>query len=272
MADQIVDAVESYDPSVTSILNKLPGKRIDAYIRKVSSRGIPQQGETTGGYTEGYAHLSHIPLFSLYSEEQHKILAKKWGETSKWQDWGNKDLDLQTKATIKGMEIMGGGHGTITTVKWMTRTIGGLETMAAGMAMEQNQLVVITRWIVPARPGTLAWLVDVFEHRWLDPNSTRGKMSKISGNAILLKPGLPTDGKVTFKVFDTQAKGMKSQKTWSKKRGIEASCDAVVLVVDGGAADVPLEMVARFQRVCSIWEGREMQKRFEDQWKVPILR
>jgi hypothetical protein len=92
-------------------------------------------------------------------------------------------------------------------------------------------------------------------------------MSKVSGNAILLKAGLPTDGKVTFKVFDTEAKGMKSQKTWSKKRGIEASCDAVVLVE--GGIDVPLEMVARIQRVCSIPEGREVQKRFEDQWRVP---
>ncbi|OQV08703.1 hypothetical protein CLAIMM_12931 [Cladophialophora immunda] len=269
MADQIVDAVESYDPSASSILNKLPGKRLDAHIRKVASRGIPAQGETTGGYVEGYAHLSHIPFFSLYSEEQRKILAKKWGDTSKWNDWGKKDVDLQTKATLKGMELMGGGHGTLTTVKWMTRTIAGLETMAAGMVVEQNQLVVITRWIVPVRQG-VPWLVDVLEHRWLDPNSTRGKMSKISGNAVLLKPGLPTDGKVTFKVFEHEAKGLKSQKTWSKKRGMEASCDAVVLI-DGGV-DVPLEMVARFQRVCSLYEGREMQKRFEDQWKVPILR
>ncbi|KIX98680.1 uncharacterized protein Z520_05981 [Fonsecaea multimorphosa CBS 102226] len=270
MADQIADAVESYDPSASSILNKLPGKRIDAYIRKVSSRGIPEQGETTGGYAEDYAHLSHIPLFPLYSEEQRKILAKKWGETSKWQDWGKQDLDMKTKLTMKGMDMMGGGHlGTVTATKWLVRTIGGLETMAASVAVDQNQLVVITRWIVPARQGT-PWLVDVFEHRWLDPNSTRGKMSKVSGNAVLLKPGQPTDTKVTFKVFDNEAKGMKSQKTWSKKRGIEASCDAVILVE--GGVDVPLEMVARFQRVCSVFEGREMQKRFEDQWKVPILR
>ncbi|KIW79964.1 hypothetical protein Z517_06579 [Fonsecaea pedrosoi CBS 271.37] len=271
MADQIVDTIESQDPSASSILDKLPGRRIDAYIRKVASQGIPQQGETTGGYSEGYAHLAHIPLFPLYSEEQHRIMAKKWGDTGKWHDWGKQDLDLQTKATIKGMELMSGGHGTISTVKWMTRTKGGLDALAANMAVEQNQLVVITRWILPVQQG-VPWLVDVLEHRYLDPNSTRGKMSKISGNAVLLKHGLPADGKVTFKVFgDTQAKGIKSQKTWSKRRGIEASCDAVVLVVEGGV-DVPLHMVARFQRTCSIFEGREMQKRFENQWRVPILR
>ncbi|EXJ76556.1 uncharacterized protein A1O5_01064 [Cladophialophora psammophila CBS 110553] len=145
-----------------------------------------------------------------------------------------------TKATIKGMELMGGGHGTVSTVKWLGRTIAGLDAMAAAK---------------------------------VEAGSTRGKMVKISGNTILLKASQPTDGgKVTFKVLDTQAKGMKSQKTWSKKRGREASCDAVVLVDGGGAVDVLLEMVARIQRVCSIWEGREMQKRFGDQWRLPVLR
>jgi len=94
-------------------------------------------------------------------------------------------------------------------------------------------------------------------------------MAKTAGNAILLKAGLPTDGKMTFKVFNTEAKGLKSQKTWSKRRGIQGSCDAIMLV-DGGA-EVPLEMVARIQRVCSIVEGREMQKQFENKWRVPVF-
>jgi len=94
-------------------------------------------------------------------------------------------------------------------------------------------------------------------------------MAKVSGNAIFLKPGQPTDGMVTFKVLDNEVKGMKSQKTWSKKRGIGAPCDAIVLV-DGGV-DIPMGMVVRFQRMSSIFEGRKIQKRFEDKWKVPLL-
>lgn len=76
MAEQIVDAVESYNPSVASILNKLPGKRIDAHIRKVAAAGIPEQGEQTGGYTYAYAHLSHLPLFPLYSDAQHELMVR----------------------------------------------------------------------------------------------------------------------------------------------------------------------------------------------------
>ncbi len=104
---------------------------------------------------------------------------------------------------------------------------------------------------------------DSFFHRTEMGCSTRAKMAKVSGNALLLKPGLGSNEKVTFKVLGTEAKGIKSQKTWSKKRGIECSCDAVVLVASG--VDVPLEMAVRIQRACSIVEGREMQKRFEDQ-------
>lgn len=100
-------------------------------------------------------------------------------------------------------------------------------------------------------------------------------MAKVSGNAILLKPGLSTTDakngrKVSFKLFDnTQVKGLKSQKTWSKKSGIEASCDSVILV-DAGV-EIPLDMAARILRTCSVFEGREMQKRFEQGWMVPLL-
>lgn len=88
-------------------------------------------------------------------------------------------------------------------------------------------------------------------------------MARFSGNAILLKAGFLDDGKVRFKVFDTEAKATKTQKTWSKKRGIECSCDAVTLI--DGRREMPLDIVARIPRVCSIVEGREMKKRFEDQ-------
>ena len=100
--------------------------------------------------------------------------------------------------------------------------------------------------------------------------STRGKICKLSGNAILLKTGLPTDSKATFKVLDAEVKGVKGQKTWSKKRGIEALCDTVTLV-DGGT-EVHLKMAARIQRTCSVVEQRELAKRYEDQWRVPIAR
>ena len=169
MADQLVDAAQSYNPSASSILNKLPGKHIDSYIREVATRGIPQQGEQTGGYTQAYAHLSHLPLFPLYSDEQQKIMAKKWGDSSKLRDFGTQDLSTTEKAKLKVTEHMTGSHGMMSSGKWMARTIVGLEMMAANMAVEQMELIVFTRWIAPARQG-VAWFVDVLENRWLDPN------------------------------------------------------------------------------------------------------
>ena len=80
--------------------------------------------------------------------------------------------------------------------------------------------------------------------------SKRGKMAKVTGNALLLKPGLSTSDKVTFKVLGMEANGIKSQKTWSKKRGIESSCDALVRVA--GGVDVPLEMAARIVLVANV--------------------
>src|ERR1700743_428330 len=96
-------------------------------------------------------------------------MAKEWGDCSSLHDFGTRDLSVKDKVTITAMEHMGGGHGTVSTVKWLGRTIGGLEVMAANMAVEQNQLVVATRWIVPSQQG-VPWFVDVFEHRYLDPN------------------------------------------------------------------------------------------------------
>ncbi|KAJ9612337.1 hypothetical protein H2200_003934 [Cladophialophora chaetospira] len=274
MADLAADAAQSYNPSASSLLDKLPGKRVDAYIREVTSRGMPQQGMQTGGYTQAHTHLSHIPLFPLYSEEQRKTMVEKWGDSSNLRDFGKQDLGMKEKLTFKAMDHMGGGGqgiGTLSAMKWMGRTVVGLEVMAANMAVEQIQIVVFTRWVVPVRQG-VPWFVDVLENRYADPNSKRAKMAKVSGNALLLKPGVGTNDKVTFKLLGMEAKGLKSQKTWSKKRGIESSCDEIVLVAGGVDVDVPLEMGARIQRACSVLEGRETQKRFEDQWMVPLLR
>lgn len=193
-------------------------------------------------------------------------MAKKWGDTSNLHDFMAQDVDLKTKATVKAMELVSHGHGTTSAVKWLGRTVGGLETLAASMAVEQNQIVVFTRWTVPDQGG-IPWFVDMLETRWLDPDSTRGKMAKVSGNAIVLKHNHPST-KITFKVHDTVAKGLKSQKAWSKKRGVEALCNSLVLVENSGG-EVPLMVVARIQRHASIVESREVIKRFEDKWTVP---
>jgi hypothetical protein len=60
MAGQLVDSLSSDQPSLTSILNKLPTKRIDARIEAAAEARIPEKGQQTGGYDSAYSNLAHL--------------------------------------------------------------------------------------------------------------------------------------------------------------------------------------------------------------------
>ena len=62
--------VPSIDPTdALKIGDRLLGSKLDAAIKRAASETAPpQQGEQTGGYYESYAHLSHIPMFPLYTQ------------------------------------------------------------------------------------------------------------------------------------------------------------------------------------------------------------
>lgn len=166
------------------------------------------------------------------------------------------------------MEHMSGGGGTVSALKWCARTVAYLDVTAAKVGVEQIKLIIFTRWAVPTPQGK-PWFVDMLENHWPDPNSKRAKMAKVEGNAVLLKARVPNDDKVTFKLLGTEAKGLKSQKTWSKRWHVERPCEAIS-VLEGGM-EIPMQIVARIERICSNVEGREMEKRFEKQWSVPTL-
>ena len=90
----------------------------------------------------------------------------------------------------------------------------------------------------------------------------------------MLKAGLASssakeDSKVTLKLLKTDAKGLKSQKLWTKGWNSDP-CEMVTFVGDDGK-EVPMEIVARLQRTCSSLEAHEVQKRFSKQWNVPVL-
>jgi hypothetical protein len=274
MADQILDSVDSAPPSGRSpftLLNKLPTKRIDAAIASAAESGLPEQGEQTGGYTLSYAHLSHLPLFSLYSEAQQDLLVKKQAfkeRMVKQMDANDPDKLLSGSQRLM-MNIFGhlsGTGGVISMKRWERRLIGA-NVVTSNMVTEQSKLVVFTRWTVPNTHETL-WFVDVLEQRFLDPNR---KLSKVSGNAVMLKvapSGAKKDSKVTLKLPETDAKCLKPQKMWTKWRNF-APCDAITFIGEG--EEVPMEIVARIQRTCSILEAQELQRRFEKEWNVPVL-
>jgi hypothetical protein len=270
MADQLVDSFTPSGPSATSILSKLPTKRLDAVITEAAESDIPEQGEQTGGYTQAYAHLSHLPLFPLYTQDQLDLLAKKQAMKErkvKHMDANDPDklLSNSQKATLSVMGHLSGA-GSVVGVKRFERRLQGVGVVASNFTMEQNKLVVFTRWTVPALPTP--WFVDIIEHRFLDPKKGMG------GNNVLLKAGLAPSGtkkdsKVTLKLLKTDAKGLKSQKLWTKRWNFDP-CEAVVFVGDDGK-ELPMEIVARLQRACSTVEAHEMLKRFDKQWVVPLL-
>lgn len=271
MADQIVNSVTSSGPSPISMLNRLPTKRIDAAIAAAAESGIPEQGEQTGGYTPTYAHLSHLPLLPLYSQAQHDLLAKQQARKEllvKRMDATDPDklLSGSQKATLSVIGFLSGGGSIVGAKRWERRLVGA-NVITTNKMMEQHKLVVFTRWTIPTMQGT-PWFVDVLEHRFLDPSG------KMGGNVVMLKAGLAPsstkkDSKITLKLLKTNAKGLKSQKLWTKRWNFDP-CEGVTFISDDGK-EVPMEIVARLQRACGTLEAHEVQKRFEKQWVVPVL-
>jgi len=271
MADQIFDSFAPSGPSPDSILNQLPTKRIDAAITAAAEADIPEQGEQSGGYNPAYAHLSHLPLFALYSQAQQDLLAKQQAR-KQWKvermDANDPDklFSSRDKAALSVLGHLSGGANIVSMKRW-ERRLQGAGVVTANMVMQQKQVAVFTRWTMPNTQGT-PWFVDVLEYRLLD------QRSKMGGNPVSLKVGLPPSGtkkesKATLKLLKTDAKGLKSQKLWTKRWNFD-SCEAISFVGDDGR-EVPMEIVARLQRPCSSLESHELQKRFDKQWIVPVL-
>ena len=172
------------------------------------------------------------------------------------------------KAGFSALAPLTGGASPVGAKRFERRLIGA-SVMSANFTLSQNKLIVFTRWTVPG--ATTAWFVDVFEHRFLDPGGSKIK----SGNGVVVKAGFSAplggkkEGKVTLRLLKTEAKGLKSQKVWTKMWNSE-HCEALAFVGEDGV-EVPMEMVARVQRTCSSVEALEMQKRFEKQWIVPVI-
>lgn len=274
MADTVLNTLESSSSPLSSILSKLPGKRIDARIRENAAGGIPDQGELTGGYWKDYTHLSHMPLLPLHSDAQLELMAKEYYKNNDAQQWdrlkeyGNQPIPLGVQLAFKGMDLAGGGFGSLSTIQWVGRTIALASTSAGKWSVDQDKVAVFTRWAIHLTnqpPG----FVDVLEFHWTDPNSKRAKMAKTGGNAILLKAGLPERQSISFKVLECEVTNLKDQKLWSKRWGVKQLCESISSVHDG--KEVPMAIVAKIQRNCSIVEREEIEKRFTKHWRVPVL-
>lgn len=276
--DHISNVLDTHSPSPFSLLSHLPQiKRADAAIARAAKTGIPEQGEQTGGYAEPYAWLSHLPLLPLYSDKQHDLLAKQQSRKERLvADMDRNDPDKLLTAGQRGLLSVVGhlsGGGSVVSVKRFERRLIGANVMSSGLMMKQHKLATFTRWTIPGPRGEVEYFVDVLEHRFIESNN---KLT--SGNIVALKVGLPPRGsngkkkdeaKVTLRLFQTEAKDVKSQKTWKKSCNSEP-CEAVSVVRDDGQEQA-MVIVARIQRACSTIEIQEIIKRFEKEWIVPVV-
>ncbi|KAJ9604057.1 hypothetical protein H2200_011580 [Cladophialophora chaetospira] len=276
MAD-LVDSFTPSDPSDKSpftFLNRLPTKRLDAKITRAAESGIPQQGAQTGGYTPSYLYLSHVPLFPLYSDRQHELLAKE-DKHKQLMIKAMNDADPDKKLTGGQKAFLGtighlvGAGSIVSTQRWERRLVGS-NVMSADSRMKQDKLLIFTRWTVPAPPGRQRqgplWFVDVLEQRY-DESST-SSLKSLSGNATMLKVGVADGRKVTLQLLKTEAKGIKTQKMWSKGTKTD-TCEAMTFVGDNEI--VAMEIVARIERTASMVEAMEVRKRFDKEWLVPMV-
>ncbi|KAK7883482.1 hypothetical protein LTR67_011152 [Exophiala xenobiotica] len=278
MAEDLLTASAASSQSPLCFLNKLPTKRLDAAIDRARQAGVPRQAAQTGGYTPAYLHLSNLPLLPLYSQAQHKLLAKHEKHRERCiQEMDRVDPDKNLTSAQKGflsiLSLVSGGGGIVSMKRW-ERRLHGMNVWSSNFSMQQNKLIVFTRWTVPTRLNgqqqALPGFVDVLEHRMLDTASD-GILEKMSHNIVFLKVGIGgsiAHGKtVTLMLGETEAKGIKTQKPWTKRQNFDP-CESITFVGDDGI--VAMEIVARIQRACSTFEAIEIQKRFQKEWLVPL--
>jgi hypothetical protein len=245
---------------ILSIGDKLGGKRIDNAIERARSSGIPQQGAQSGGYSLSYLHLSHIPLFPLYSPAQLHELAKIQTRKEVKLSYVAPPQRVNPGAKIAMMVVTTatGAANPLSVQKWENR-LKGAGAVAMQKSMEQSCFIIFTRWALPPLylgESEVIWFVDVLE--W------RGD-SKRKGAQCYVKCGRRCKLEVLEQVVE-----VKENKAWSKRWMNFKYCETVALVT--GEEKVDMEIVARVQRNAAGVEARTSLEGFEKEWVVPVVR
>jgi hypothetical protein len=286
MTDLISSAADSAGDScpISSLVNKLPGKRLDAHWRQIAADGVPEQGEVTGGYTYAYAHLSHLPLFPLITERQLQLMKEHWlkvtegsspqGDPQIRDEIQNPEKyapKLSEKAALVGVKALDAAVGgvSIGTIQWFVRTVAASQMEAAKNGTQQYMQAEFKRWTLPAPQGG-QWFVDILQIHCTESMNKKAKLARSAskGGQLFIKTSAPME-KASFKLLGIDVKGLKSQKMWSKKLGVSGVCEELTFVdVD---SEIPMELVARMSRFCGMIEAKEMEKQFCKNWTVPVV-
>jgi hypothetical protein len=239
-----------------SIGDHLGGKKIDNAIENARHAGIPEQGSQTGGYAATYAHLSHIPLFPLYSGAQLIALEKIQSRKEQTLKYVPPPVQVKTsdKILMTAMSHLSGGANPLSVKKW-ERRLQGASAITSHRSMQQTHVLMFTRWTIPESKDI--WFVDVLE--WRAGNDKAGAQA-------YLKLGK----QASIKTLGDLIKDRKANKTWTKRFMNWDHCEAVSFVGEN-STEVPMEIVARIERPCAAAEARVSLKQFEKEWVVPVV-
>lgn len=115
--------------------------------RECPLRRIPQQGAQTGGYSPSYIHLSHIPLFPLYSSAQLDALGRRQHLKELKLSHTPPPLEVKTsdKLLLSAMSALPGGTNPLSVKKWVRR-LQGFGAVTLQKSMEQTHTLMFTRW------------------------------------------------------------------------------------------------------------------------------
>jgi hypothetical protein len=254
-------SVPTGDPSdIIGITDKLGGAAIDRKILNAINSGLPELAEQTGGYEPQFAHLAHLPLFPLYSDNMQAALQAKLELKNRKVHRYRPPPELhgKDKIAMKMLEHTTGAH--IMQTKKAEARLQCMGIVSSNYVMQQNRNIVFTRWGVPdacASGSKNTWFVDVLEWRMKDGSAWKANVVEVKSNKD-----------VSLKLIEKVVK-LKEQKGWSKSWNSKR-CEEMAWVQEGGT-EVPMVIVARIQRRISGPESHAALKDFMNSWFVPMV-
>jgi hypothetical protein len=204
----------------------------------------------------GFAHLAHLPMFSLYgASDEHARVQRQQKRDAQFNRLV-PEPDRKDKALMTGLKLATGVN--IDSKRKMDNSLVKLGIASSDYTLKADgRKIRITRWAVNPSSPTCSWFVDIVEIRSSSGKGANMNYAKTSGKDI------------TFvfcgKTFSKSKAGKVGRKKWCFEE-IES-----VSFVGKDKAVVPMEVVARMERYSTPVEGTAIGFRFRDEWFVPFV-
>jgi hypothetical protein len=213
-----------------------------------------QQVATQSGLPYGcrYEQFAPYPTFPLYGTSDANAFAQKQQRKEVLQGRLRPEPTKGDKMVMQAMKLASGVN--IDSARKIENNLTKLNVASTQMTIEQNKLLIFTRWALAPGTGPVTWFVDVLEWRAPKEGGANPTYLKMNGNE-------------SVKVLGKIVKGLKPGKTWSKNWNFNAVDEMVFVNTD--KSEIPMTIVAREERAISAIEAHAVRKRFDKEWTVP---